>query len=302
MSLGIRDIDIDSGEKLRELYINKKMSQSKCANYFNCSVDTIRNRMNKYKIPVRKRNKRKTTEEFKKEVYNLVKRKYTVLGEYINNKTPILMRHNECGHEYFVTPGNFLSGRRCPKCANLLRKNTEYFKKEVYNLVGEEYTVLGEYINCHEKILMRHNECGHEFEIEPNNFLQGGRCRKCKESRGERKIRKFLENKTDINFKTWYKFDDCINENPLEFDFVIFNKENNIELIIEFDGIQHEKPIEFFGGIKYFNKLKRNDEIKNNYCEENNIELMRIKYNELNEINLILMKKLKGSGLLESRN
>ena len=60
---------------------------------------------------------RKTTEEFKQEVYNLVGNEYSVLGEYITNKTKIKMRHNKCGYEYEVTPNSFLSnGNRCREC------------------------------------------------------------------------------------------------------------------------------------------------------------------------------------------
>ena len=60
---------------------------------------------------------RKTTREFKQEVYNLVGNEYSVLGEYITNKTKIKMRHNKCGYEYEVTPNSFLStGNRCREC------------------------------------------------------------------------------------------------------------------------------------------------------------------------------------------
>lgn len=61
-------------------------------------------------------NKRKTTEEFKEEVFELEKGEYEVLGEYQNSNTKILMRHNSCGNEYMVTPAKFLLNRRCPNC------------------------------------------------------------------------------------------------------------------------------------------------------------------------------------------
>lgn len=41
--------------------------------------------------------RRKTTTEFKQEVYGLVGNEYTVLGEYKNERTPIALRHNEDG-------------------------------------------------------------------------------------------------------------------------------------------------------------------------------------------------------------
>jgi len=62
------------------------------------------------------------------------------------------------------------------------KKTTEEFKQEVFNIVGSEYTVLGKYITCHIKILIRHNKCGHEYKVKPDNFLRKNlpnRCPKC---------------------------------------------------------------------------------------------------------------------------
>lgn len=43
------------------------------------------------------------------------------------------------------------------------KRNTESFKEEVYELVGDEYLVLGEYKNSHSKLLMKHDKCGCEW-------------------------------------------------------------------------------------------------------------------------------------------
>ena len=113
-------------------------------------------------------------------MYDLVKDEYSVLGEYVNNKEKILMRHNTCGHEYMVQPNKFLTGRRCPKCSHgSTLKGLDQFKSEVYDLVGDEYTVLGNYEGNNTKILMRHNTCGHEYMVTPVKFSSGNRCPKC---------------------------------------------------------------------------------------------------------------------------
>ena len=123
--------------------------------------------------------RKKTTKEFKEEVFKLTGEEYTVLGEYINTDTKILMKHNKCGYEYEVRPTNFLHEHRCPKCAGNAKKNTDIFKEEVYEQVGNEYTVLGEYIGADDKILIKHNICGFEYEVIANIFLQGCRCPYC---------------------------------------------------------------------------------------------------------------------------
>ena len=60
------------------------------------------------------------------------------------------------------------------------RKTHEEFVEEVYNLVGDEYSVLGTYTRSRDSLLMRHNVCGNSWMIKPNNFTSGGkRCPSC---------------------------------------------------------------------------------------------------------------------------
>jgi very-short-patch-repair endonuclease len=60
----------------------------------------------------------------------------------------------------------------------------------------------------------------------------------------------------------------------LPFDFYL----PTINKIIEYDGEHHFVPVKGWGGEKKYNKIKENDEIKNEYCDDNNIELLRIPY------------------------
>ena len=132
-----KDIDKDNGERLRELIEDKFLNQIELAEYFNCCTDTIRQKIKKYNLNYRK----KSNKQFKYEVNKLVGDEYTVLGEYINSDIKIKMKHNKCGYLYTIEPTNFLQGTRCAKCAGNAKKTTEEFKKEVYELVGDEYTV-----------------------------------------------------------------------------------------------------------------------------------------------------------------
>ena len=124
-------------------------------------------------------NIRLTTEQFKQRVQKIVGNEYTVLGEYINSDTKIKIRHNKCNYTYEVRPHNFLTGFRCPNCAHNMKLTTEQFKQRVQAQVGDEYTVLGKYINNHTKIKIRHNLCGNVDEVIPHVFMRGGRCKKC---------------------------------------------------------------------------------------------------------------------------
>jgi len=125
--------------------------------------------------------RRKTNEEFVAEVFALVGNEYTLLEEYALSSVPMGIKHNKCGHSYKARPNAFLKGGRCPNCYGnkAKQKTTEQFKKEVYELVGDDYTILGEYINRSTKIGIRHNSCGREYEVEPGNFLFRSRCIVC---------------------------------------------------------------------------------------------------------------------------
>lgn len=59
------------------------------------------------------------------------------------------------------------------------KRTTEEYKEIVRRLVGDEYSVIGEYTLSTKKILMRHNVCGREYEVQANEFLNGKRCAKC---------------------------------------------------------------------------------------------------------------------------
>ena len=121
-----------------------------------------------------------TTEAFKQKVHDLVGDEYEVLGEYVNNKTKILMKHMACGTEYMVQPNKFLIGRRCPKCQHPSRKKTdEEFRKEIHDLVGDEYEVLDPYKGTDKKIRFKHTLCGNVYSTTPLVFISGARCPKC---------------------------------------------------------------------------------------------------------------------------
>lgn len=124
--------------------------------------------------------KRKTTDIFKEEVKMKTGNEYTVIGEYINNKTKIEMRHEKCGKGYLVRPHDFLNkNRRCPHCFKSIKPTTDEFKQTIKNLSSKEYEVFGDYINNHTKLEFKHIECGNTFMMRPMEFLRGQRCPIC---------------------------------------------------------------------------------------------------------------------------
>ena len=106
----------------------------------------------------------------------------------------------------------------------------------------------------------------------------GNGCPQCQESKGERQVRQWLENKNIIY--TYQKtFKDCKYIKVLPFDFYI----SKYHACIEYDGKQHFEPVDFAGrgeewALQQFEKTQYHDKIKNQYCKNNNITLLRIPY------------------------
>lgn len=119
------------------------------------------------------------------------------------------------------------------------------------------------------------------FEQTPNHHSHGCGCPKCNESKGEKNIRKILDNK-NIEYIIQYKFNDCIHIKQLKYDFYL----PKYNICIEFDGKQHYKSVKWFGGDKTLKYIQKNDKIKNEYCLKNNIRLLRIRYDD--NIELVL--------------
>jgi hypothetical protein len=90
---------------------------------------------------------------------------------------------------------------------------------------------------------------------------------------GEKKIYDYLK-LNNIEFDYNKSILGCKNENNLRFDFYIPEK----NICIEFDGIQHFKSIDFFGGDIEYEKTKMRDEIKNIFCKLEGIKLIRLPY------------------------
>lgn len=126
------------------------------------------------------------------------------------------------------------------------------------------------------------------FETSAELLLNGYGCSSCgKKSNGEERISEYLIfNK--IEYIKQKSFDGCVYKNKMQFDFFL----PDFNLCIEFDGIQHFEPIEYFGGIDSLNKQIDKDNVKNDFCSINNIKLIRIPYYEYDNIEKILKFEL----------
>lgn len=223
----------------------------------------------------------KTTKEFIKIANKIHNNKYNYsLVEYKNNfkKVKIICPK----HGIFIqSPSNHINHKSIyPKCNNIQRSENmtlttnDFIEKA--NIVHEntyDYSLV-DYKNSHKKISIICKKHG-IFKQTPNNHLRGKGCSICNESKGEKIIKKFLK-ENGIRFIPQKRFKKCKNILPLPFDFYL----PEYNTCIEYNGIQHYKVFDYFGGIEKFNKNEKNFNIKMNFCDENNIKLIVIKYDE----------------------
>lgn len=231
--------------------------------------------------------KAKKEDEFKSEVEQIGKGEYELLSPYINHKEYVKMRHVVCGHEYKVRPTNFLQRNRCPKCYANPMKTHEEFLKDVLHLGFGRYKLLSNYESSKDHVKMKHLDCGHEYKVRPLKFIAGNRCPSCTSSKGELLIESVLK-ESGLSFKKEFSFPECKNMRPLRFDFCVHSIEEDVLLLIEFDGIQHYKEIKHFGGRKDFLRRVKNDRIKSNFAKNAGIPLLRIRYDQENPEQLLL--------------
>ena len=153
------------------------------------------------------------------------------------------------------------------------RKTNDQFKKEVFDLVGDEYTFLECYQGASTKIKVKHNKCGHTYEVTPTHFLTGERCSHCKSPKGELIITKILNN-LNIRYEYQKTFDDLRDKDCLSYDFYIPSQ----SILIEYQGQQHYEPIDHFGGDNKFAIQKKHEKLKSDYAETHNYNLIAVPY------------------------
>ena len=128
--------------------------------------------------------------------------------------------------------------------------------------------------------------CGSIIQVQ-NHHLKNGHTQSCGclLSKGELEISKLLLG-NNIEYAKQYTFSDLKSKKggALRFDFAILVK-GKLNKLIEFDGTQHYKP-----GYGYFENtledIQNRDKLKEQYCLDNNIHLIRIPYDKLGKITL----------------
>lgn len=226
-----------------------------------------------------------TTEEFIQRAKKIHGDKYDYSeSEYKSTDEDVIVichEKDEFGEEhgrFKVTPhahiGSMHSG--CPKCSGKFRKDTDYFIRQAKRIHGDKYIYAKtQYVKALEDVIITCPIHG-DFQLTPNEHLNGRGCPLCKESHLEKEIRLFLD-ENGIKYIPQARFDWLRTNDTrkkMSLDYLI--KDKNIA--IECQGIQHFNAKRFWPTERSKEqavlRVQERDKLKKQLCEEHGIKVL----------------------------
>lgn len=246
--------------------------------------------------------------KYRCDICNLAINKFPEIRQYWSDKNTVpIDKYSYGSHKkvYWVCENNHHVKRSFQSVCNCLRKGSGFGCVECKKLAFKRPDLIDEWSDKNEKHISNYSyssrykawwKClnGHsDYEARIDfRFWKHNGCPVCMASKGEKLVEECLRDTFKIDYIKQKSFDDCKHIKKLRFDFYL--PEHNT--CIEYDGEQHFRPVEVFGGEEGHLKTKKRDEIKNKYCKDNNIGLIRIPYNQIDNIEEILLKELINKG------
>ena len=199
---------------------------------------------------------------------------------YVNNRTKVCIVCPIHG-EFWQKPVNHINKKQgCPKCCPNPKTTTEAFIEKSRSVHGGRYDYSkAVYKNNITPVCIICPEHG-EFWQKPMNHLAGCGCPECGLDRSKQETKLYNVLSEQYNCERHYK-NDILGRQHID----IYLKDFNIA--VEYQGEQHFRPVEKWGGKEYFEKQVKRDKTKNRICEENGILLLYFvpqKYMGFNEL------------------
>jgi len=207
---------------------------------------------------------------------------------------------NTCNYEWKQLYAEAARHEKCLQCKRVTMRHTLEHVKEAGDKQG---------FICLSASYARNDEPLHwQCKKNPEHMFDGTyasivdrlvRCPRCRESRGARQARLYLE-EIGLEFEGEYSlkklgFPIADHRNALRFDFYL----PTVRLGIEIDGPQHEQSMEIYGGEKTFHTTIRCDAKKNTFCNNERVSLLRIPYETFKKKTFLpLLEKELGRVLL----
>lgn len=246
--------------------------------------------------------------EFSKTSYILISDESDYKDTATNSIKYICPKHKDKGIQT-ISLGHLKNGRGCYYCGREIvekarRRDDEGLEiecEQICNEKGFEYKGFGRengaiviYYICPKHPLAGVQVMKKE-NMKRNNIIGCPYCfdtKKFKFSKGEKKVEETLT-ALNIPFLPQYTFKDCADKLALPFDYYLPSK----KACIEYDGQHHYRPVTFNGiseeeAIKNHATTLKHDHMKDEYCANNNIQLLRIPYYDFNNIETLVQEFL----------
>lgn len=272
---------------------------------FECSISKMKCKKDG-KCPIC-RGYGKTHEMFVKQVA-LIDDSIQIISKYSSTNEKVKCRCKKCNRRWETFPQKLLSGCGCDKCKREDARFSflqEQGKATISKLTEMHPNIefLSEYNGLKNEIKCRCKKCNSTFSARADALLkvaEDNACPKCRTQHYmEDKVIKTLED-WDYTVTRQKKFEDCTYISELRFDGYI----EGFNTCIEYDGQGHYKPIQW-GNMskeeaeKELEKNKARDKIKDDYCKEKGIKLIRIPYWKSEHMEEYLFDELVKNGVIE---
>ena len=221
---------------------------------------------------------------------------YLLLSDhYVNAKTKleyICLKHQEYGSQY-VLYNNLKYGFGCKYCGEEHRIQSRRLSFEEVRTIFDKHDMIlldQEYLNTQQKLAYMckyHLEVGTQYMSTVNAYHNY--CPYCNIVKGEKVISDYLL-QHNIKFNLHHSYDGLVGvgNKKLSYDFYLYD----YNLLIEYQGEQHEHAVEKFGGENQFIIQQEHDKRKREYAKGNNINLLEIWYYDFKNIEFILDRTL----------
>lgn len=254
-------------QKIIYYYTVEKMGAKPLGAKFNCSAPTLLKNLAEWGIQPNSKKLDLTNKKFGK---------LTVIkpAPRRNDKYTRWICKCKCGKQVEVRT-DYLTSFHTISCG--CEKEKHFGKTVVLNQKYGKLTPI-KYDNIKQQYFCK-CDCGNTTYVIGYNLTNGNtQSCGCLKSKGELKINNLL-NMMNINFETQYTFDNCRFPDTgrlAYFDYAIFNEDNSLKMLIEYDGSQHQYG---WGQKKEsLQQIEKRDLFKEEYCILNNIPLIRISY------------------------
>jgi hypothetical protein len=238
-------------------------------------------------------NKKKTTVDFIRDAIEVHRTKYSYdFVDYKNSDTKVTIVCPLHG-KFDQTPKNHIIRKSgCPWCVNRARLSTEQFvvRAQTIHSYDFDYSQVV-YQNMTTPVVIICPFHGPWKTLPTIHLHSNTGCPICSTSKGEKRIRAFLES-NNIKFIPQYSPKDLTNiTKKAHYRYDFYLPDHNI--LVEFDGLQHQKFVQRWHKTEEgFVRSKQRDTIKTQYAASKNIQLIRIPYKNMDMIDQILTEEL----------